>query len=182
LKFDNPINFLTQENSKKFLNMSKPESLYDLYYKGTEFKDIQEELESSHVILKEMEEKLVEAKTKKMELESDLKALQGNLDFLNFNADEELLKLDNEEQSESIKQKRGMLQELSDSIEKMDKSIFDIEQQKKSIKEASEQDYKETSTNEISDLINELTLKAHGIESEYQDYMNEKKICQNTIK
>src|SRR5690606_22357684 len=47
LRFDNPLNFMTQELSKKFLTVSTPSKLYDFYYKGTEFKQIHEELEES---------------------------------------------------------------------------------------------------------------------------------------
>lgn len=41
LYFDNPLNFLTQDMSKKFLNMSKPQMLYTFFHKGTEIENME---------------------------------------------------------------------------------------------------------------------------------------------
>ncbi|EJW01676.1 hypothetical protein EDEG_00393 [Edhazardia aedis USNM 41457] len=40
LQLENPINFLTQDFSKKFLNISNPSHLYHFFMKGTELEDI----------------------------------------------------------------------------------------------------------------------------------------------
>ncbi|KAM0687675.1 Structural maintenance of chromosomes protein 6 [Conglomerata obtusa] len=39
ITFSNPLNFLTQEHAKKFLNISKPRVLYEFFMKGTELED-----------------------------------------------------------------------------------------------------------------------------------------------
>lgn len=42
LYFDNPLNFLTQDMSKRFLNLSKPQTLYSFFLKGTEIENMEE--------------------------------------------------------------------------------------------------------------------------------------------
>ncbi|KAM0678339.1 Structural maintenance of chromosomes protein 6 [Binucleata daphniae] len=39
ISFNNPINFLTQEHAKKFLNVTKPDILYEFFMKGTELEE-----------------------------------------------------------------------------------------------------------------------------------------------
>lgn len=58
LHIDNPLNYQTQENSKKFLKNIKPESLYELFMKGTELDDIANLHEEARTKSNEMKQKL----------------------------------------------------------------------------------------------------------------------------
>lgn len=40
LQLNNPLNYLTQENAKKFLNVTNPKTLYQFFLKGTEIEDM----------------------------------------------------------------------------------------------------------------------------------------------
>ena len=60
------MNFPTQEQPNKLLNISKPGLRYDFYYRGTEFKDIHDEIEetlSRHVKWKKEFKQIYKKKT-----------------------------------------------------------------------------------------------------------------------
>jgi len=40
LRFENPLSFLTQDHAKRFLNVMQPESLYELFMRGTEIDEV----------------------------------------------------------------------------------------------------------------------------------------------
>ncbi len=65
LNFKNPLNFLTQENSKKILNIKTPTELYDFFYRGAEFKTVEEEIEKGEIKVQEMTDKILESKEQK---------------------------------------------------------------------------------------------------------------------
>lgn len=69
LHVDNPLNFQTQESSKKFLKNSKPEILYELFMKGTELNDVID-------LHKEAQEKTSEMKTKVDAINQELSEIE----------------------------------------------------------------------------------------------------------
>lgn len=97
LRFDNPLNFMTQELSKKFLSSATPAHLYDFYYRGSEFKNIHEELDESFQRLEDMKRRLENTISQYKCLSSTLKIHKKNLEFLNVDFDILLYKLDFEE-------------------------------------------------------------------------------------
>lgn len=58
LRLDNPLNFLTQEQAKRFLNVSQPETLYELFMRGTEIADVCQLNEESMRSAEAMTEKI----------------------------------------------------------------------------------------------------------------------------
>ncbi|KAK0039181.1 Rad18-like recombination and DNA repair protein [Biomphalaria pfeifferi] len=69
LRLDNPLNFLTQEQAKRFLNVSRPEMLYELFMRGTEIADVCQ--------LNEESMKSAEAMTERIDgIEKELRALE----------------------------------------------------------------------------------------------------------
>ena len=58
----NPLNFLSQDNSKKFLNIVKTNILYELFEKGTELESIHEMHEDALNTILEMEENIERTK------------------------------------------------------------------------------------------------------------------------
>ncbi|KAF9764371.1 Structural maintenance of chromosomes protein 6 [Nosema granulosis] len=93
LKFDNPMNFLTQEMAKRFLSSSDPKVLYQLFLKGTEIADIRminEEYKKNVSTMKqriEAIEKEIENlntkilnETKRVEILSNVKSLKERIE------------------------------------------------------------------------------------------------------
>ncbi|WUR03146.1 structural maintenance of chromosomes protein [Vairimorpha necatrix] len=73
IRLENPLNYLTQEQSKKFLSSADPELLYKLFLKGTEIADIKlinEKYESNIMTLKETIENI----------EGNVKSIEENLE------------------------------------------------------------------------------------------------------
>lgn len=177
LKFDNPLNFLTQEKSKRLLNMSKPELLYDFYYQGTEFKDIQDELEASFDILREMGAEMEEATARQNTLESKLRIQRENLEFLEFDVDGALEKLSNEEAWRKVAGKRQKLYELTEEISSKEKEIAGLQEEREAALKACGSIYQEESVKGISDRIEELTLQYHSVDNEHQEFLKDQENC-----
>lgn len=72
LYFDNPLNFLTQDMSKKFLNMSKPQMLYSFFHKGTE-------IENMEILHDEACEQVERMRTKMESIEEEVAVLDREL-------------------------------------------------------------------------------------------------------
>jgi len=181
LKFDNPFNFLTQENSKKFLNVCKPEQLYDLYYRGTELKTVNEELESSGTILNEMKEKLNETMIRKKELQSRLIIQKSKLEYLNFDAEAELKSLELEEKWNEAVETRRRAEEITDIIQKLDGEIEELKRDKEGLAETKNFEFQEKSTGEIDKQIDDDRLQLHRISAEHKDYLSQKESYESSL-
>jgi structural maintenance of chromosomes protein 6 len=88
IKLENPLNYLTQEQSKRFLSSSDPSHLYKLFMKGTEIADIKlinDKYESNIAKLKEKIaniEKSVEEINQDLDQESKRMEILANIDNL----------------------------------------------------------------------------------------------------
>ncbi|KAL0263952.1 UNVERIFIED_CONTAM: hypothetical protein PYX00_010898 [Menopon gallinae] len=88
LYFDNPLNFLTQDMSKKFLNMSKPQMLYSFFHKGTEIENMEmlhseacEQVERMRIRMEGIEEEVGALERELAEKSERLKYLGEVADF-----------------------------------------------------------------------------------------------------
>ncbi|KAM0675892.1 Structural maintenance of chromosomes protein 6 [Gurleya vavrai] len=72
ISFRNPLNFLTQEHAKKFLNISKPSVLYEFFMKGTE-------LEINKTLHKEAEEEVLEMNERIEEIKKRNEVVENEL-------------------------------------------------------------------------------------------------------
>ncbi|KAM0679881.1 Structural maintenance of chromosomes protein 6 [Glugoides intestinalis] len=174
LKLENPLNFLTQERSKRFLSSSSPEDLYDFYYVGTEFKSIEAHLTESMEILEEMNRKLKEAMEKKGSIEAELLIQNKKLQFLQFDAESELKKLEIEAQWNNVNRSRKKSEELKKEVEELNMQIFDKEEERKKASHVSNTAFVEESTKEVEEKITKLKLMLHDISNELEEYKQER--------
>lgn len=181
LKFDNPLNFLTQDKGKRFLNLAKPELLYEFYYEGTEFKDIQEELEASLGILQEMATKVQELSVRQDSLEAKLHTQMKNLEFLDFDVDGAFAELDSEDKWRKVVEMRRRLSGLTEEIELKSQEVASLRKERKSVLELSSIELCEESTKDICDRIDSLTLQYHRVSNEYQEFIKDREDCMAEI-
>lgn len=175
LKFDNPLNFLTQEQSKKFLNVNSPSDLYELYYRGTEFKDIQESIEEINKMLEQMKGNLEETKVLREEASAELEIQLDKLNFLNVNHEKILEDLEREEAWRKINDKQEEFQEMKIEIEKIQNSIDSKEKEKNKLMKAREEKFIETSAENLEKEV-EILIK------DYQNIENDLNECNADIK
>lgn len=174
LKFDNPLNFLTQEKSKRFLNVAKPEDLYEFYYLGTEFKNIEEELQESMNILEEMKKKIDETAEKQENIETRLLIQRKNLSFLDFDADAALKRLEIEEKWANIKDSRAEVEQLTKVIEDIDRQIFEKEEERKRLCGILQETVQEESVKELDEELSKLKMQTHDVSTELAEYITER--------
>lgn len=175
LRFDNPLNFLTQEQSKKFLNISKPEALYEFYYQGTEFKNIHEELEECNYMIEDASEKLACTQQHLEAAESELVVQENKLHFLSQDHEQLLEDLEREEAWMHINEKLEGIKVLDNEIDELGKQIAAVEAEKNKLLNAPEITYNEISTVQISKELEELSLQYRGINNDFQEFVNEAK-------
>ncbi|KAI5168609.1 structural maintenance of chromosomes protein 6 [Pancytospora epiphaga] len=175
LKFENPLNFLTQEKSKKFLMTAGPEELYDYYYRGSEFKTINEELDESLAIVNEMENKLKGTAEEYERVNVELLEQQENLRFLSTDYESVLKRLEIEEKTIDL---RGTIKRI-DKCEQENEKKMERENELKMIKAMEEAELKKMqfvakSTGAVDAKIEKIRLKMRSMENDYAEYKKEK--------
>ncbi|TBT98944.1 chromosome segregation ATPase [Hamiltosporidium tvaerminnensis] len=152
LRLDNPLNFLTQEQSKKFLNISKPELLYSLFTKGTELEDMTD----LHV---ETENNILQMKQK-----IDMSTLQ-----LKKLLDEQKIKTNCLEAIYKTKEYENKLKNLESEKEwsRFEKKNIQIIEKERNIKEITENICE--FENEKNNFIKELDFLIEDIENTKQE-------------
>lgn len=129
MRFENPLNFLTQEQAKKFLNLTQPEVLYELFMKGTEIEEIRRLNEESVRNVNEMMKRIeginqeLDAINERMKKEKDslnvvnsIKMMEEELRSMEKEVLWSKLKEDGmrvEESFERLKAKQGELDEYN---------------------------------------------------------------------
>ncbi|ELA42671.1 uncharacterized protein VICG_00423 [Vittaforma corneae ATCC 50505] len=174
LKFDNPLNFLTQEKSKRFLNVARPEDLYEFYYLGTEFKNIEEELQESMNILEEMKKKVEETAEKQDNIETKLLVQKKNLSFLDFDSDAALRQLEIEEKWLNVKDLRSKVEKLDKTIEDNDRQIHENEEERRLLCSILQEAVQEESIKELDEELSKLKVQAHDVSTELAEYVIER--------
>ena len=182
LNFTNPINFLTQDNSKKILNVSNSNDLYNFYYEGSEFKNIEEEIQEGEKLVGDMNQKLKHAYEKKSEIEKIIVEKQVILNFVSTNFQELLQQIDREEKwidvFELDSQKKHKKEEANVLIEKIteNKLILNELQSKTSI-------FVPKDVTELNKKIDEIDKALQETEHEYErmenEYQQKKDIIEN---
>lgn len=196
LHVDNPLNFQTQENSKKFLKNTKPENLYELFMKGTELNDVID-------LHEEARQKTTEMKTKLDFLNSDLSEIEDrrkktkrdlNIVLEGVKLDEQIVELKKEiewsklytildERKIKLEESYDDEEEISrlrDQINLNQNNVLDL-QQKEALKESEIQDIKlgfENKKRLLVDSIQTYELEEREIKSdlsEIEKILDEKK-------
>ncbi|KAL6121414.1 hypothetical protein NUSPORA_01673 [Nucleospora cyclopteri] len=124
LNFNNPLNFLTQDNSKKILNVKSPSDLYDFYYVGTEFKDIQEEIEEAERRNDEMAEKVLQSTETLKDIAKSLERAKKSLKFLNIDRKKILEDLLLEEKWSELKIKKREMEKIVKEVAEQEEEIY----------------------------------------------------------
>lgn len=169
LRFENPLNFLTQEQSKRFLGASRPEQLYDLYYKGSEFKIITDELGESLSRLSEMRERLAETINACDSTSLDLSAAESKLVFLETDHAAVLRSLEAESVAASLGKHISDLSEIDMLLSKMEEDAKNAE----SAAAFTVGDFASRSTLEIEGSISALKLKLRGLQNDRNEFVRE---------
>ena len=131
LSFDNPLNFMTQEMSKRFLSSVTPTQLYDLYYRGTEFKTIYEEMNEGITRLNEMKNKLTVISDQQTRLTNTIDLEEQNLEILSTDFESELGRLEMEEEMCKIAKEIKASEKIRDEIERLEKMIEIIKEEQR---------------------------------------------------
>lgn len=171
LKFENPLNFLTQEKSKKFLNISSAEDLYDFYYLGTEFKDIEDELNESMNILKEINSKIEEVIKDQERLETNIDVQAKNLEFLEFDPETALEKLQIEEKWINIVNNRNKMKEMQTKIDEYNDIIHTREKERSEVINANNITFVEESVVSVEEELSKLKIQHHDVKNELNEYI-----------
>jgi len=172
LKFDNPLNFLTQEKSKRFLNVTRPEDLYEFYYVGTEFKAIEEELKEGEVILQSMRDMVAETSQSLEATESKLSAERKNLNFLAFDAAKAMRELETEEKWTDVRNLENEIEDITVKIEEYDKSLMSKKEERDKLGSIMTEKMEDECVKDLEDEISKLKVQHHDVAEELADYIS----------
>lgn len=188
LRFDNPLNFLTQEFSKKFLNVSQPHALYEFFMKGTEIEDMKLLHEETKTKAIEMQEKIDTIQKDIMNIQKELKIRKGKIEALQnvetweneiarMELEKEWAKIDFEGEKVLIAEVKDLKIKLAEAELKITGIKKDLEMtvaKNKAEQEKNTQLYKEISekNNITQKEINELEQDKHEMRNELKS-MNE---------
>ncbi|KRH94373.1 DNA repair protein RAD18 (SMC family protein) [Pseudoloma neurophilia] len=185
LHIDNPLNFQTQENSKKFLKNTDPSTLYELFMKGTELDDITSLHEESRQKNNEMKEKLDNLNIDLSQIEKRRNETARNLNIVLEGAklDDEIIKLKRElEWSKLFK----INEERKNKIEEINKWTIEMEKEREKIKNNSTQmlqfqqeEYEKE--NEIANLKNTFEIRKRKLNDEIRTFNNDFQEMQNDL-
>lgn len=181
LKFDNPLNFLTQEASKKFLNVNSAKDLYDFYYVGTEFKNIDQDLEQSNCVLDELNEKMKEATEQLNLIDITLSGYLSELKYLEYDPDANLKKLENEEKWLSIEKDQNKIQTFQEEIRTIQNEIASIEAQRAIQTTILDKVFVEKNVEDQEEEKSRLEIQHHALLKEIEEYEREKVSIEQTI-
>lgn len=174
LYIDNPLNFLTQENSKKFLKITNAETMYSLFMQGTNLDDTTELHEESNKKTVEMKTRLDLLNEELAEVDSKIKKKKYDLNVvIDANKmDEEIAKLTAEiewskleESMNEIRIKKQEIDALASEIDNLDQEISKNNQKITDMKEDEEK--KET---EMKRIKKALCEKKKKLELEIRSY------------
>ncbi|KAG0439580.1 Structural maintenance of chromosomes protein 6 [Dictyocoela muelleri] len=167
IQFDNPLNFLTQEQSKKFLNVMNSENLYSFFVKGTELENISVQYEIAFRELDKMDEKLETVENEIIEIDKMLKERNQKLEC-HENIENNKVKVKHLEFEKQFSDLKIKLEEVED----LQKKVVGLETE---IAEQSREG--EEIQTKISKL--ELQVKKNKIEQERLKLANDEKIERN---
>ncbi|KAI4293416.1 structural maintenance of chromosomes protein 6, partial [Pancytospora philotis] len=183
LRFENPLNFLTQEQSKRFLNLSNPAELYDFYYCGSEFKTINAEIEEGLARLEEMEGMIEQTNEAYERVGKELELKRGQLEFLCTDFEARLAELAVEEEAVRL---AGLLEEHKQAwggIRAAEDEIGAAEEQRRAAEDAIENvAFVEKSTAAVDAEIEGLELRKHGLANDCADYVKELEETESAIR
>ncbi|UYI27196.1 structural maintenance of chromosomes protein [Encephalitozoon cuniculi] len=142
LRFENPLNFLTQEQAKRFLSTMDPEMLYELFMQGTEIAEICRLNSESMSNVEAMRRRISLVAEELDGIEKRIKDEEGVLDAINNAKDMEktILCLEDEMVWARVNEKRMQMEKcferFRDKQEEMDKYNERLEELSQAIGEA----------------------------------------------
>ncbi|EPR79905.1 DNA repair protein rad18 [Spraguea lophii 42_110] len=153
LKITNPLNFLTQENSKKFLNVTKKEGLYDFFLKGTEIEDIKHLHDEARIESNTMKERIQIFEKDIKEINSCIKREQNKIKIL-----EEIRSIENKIEQLEIEKEFSKI-DVTKTTDSLNKEIRTLED---------EMDHLSEQNNLYSQRITEYNLKVQKMREEIE--------------
>lgn len=144
LRLENPLNFLSQEQSKRFLNMMNPEMLYELFMQGTEMAEICRLNDESMGNVKMMRERISLVGKELEEIEKQIKDEESRLEVINNvkAMENAIVDLEDEMAWAKVNERRMEMEKLfkrfQSKQEEMDKDHERLEELSQMIKEARE--------------------------------------------
>ena len=197
LHLDNPLNFLTQDMSKKFLNLSKPQALYSFFLKGTE-------IESMEVLHAEAYDQVERMRTKIDKIEDDLDVLEKDFSEKNkrlgyltelTNFKEDLKDLEEERKWSELMEMKDDIEETGDDIRDMEKTkkakkkelygleegIAALEEEISMLKEehVAEKNRNESTRRALETSISQLELKEREINNDMKSV--DEQLCEKSV-
>lgn len=174
LKFENPLNFLTQDKSKRLLNTASAEDLYEFYHVGTELKGTVDKLTEGLGILVDMQSVVKEVTLALETIEAKKMAEEKNLEFLSFDADSALSRLETEEKWSEVFRMRKGIGDIEMQIEAHKKEIALKNEESSMLVDVLNKNVQEESTKELEDGISQLKIQLHDVDGELTDYISDK--------
>lgn len=187
IKLENPLNFLTQEQSKKFLNTADSSNLYKLFLKGTEIADIRLINEKYEKNIQELKNKIDNIEFVVKEINQQLEKEYKRMEILeNVNNLTDTIKKDENElrwaDVYAIKNQMNILEkEFSDIQSNIDmeqnvhtqfmEEVEDLKSQKDSIFELTQTMKSENKAKQqaIEEAILSTNKKIRNMENEFKD-------------
>lgn len=185
LHIDNPLNFLTQENSKKFLKITKAENLYSLFLQGTELDDVAELHEEANRKTTEMKTKLDLLNEELVEVDARRRKKRNDLDIVldGSKVEERILELKNEiewsklkEALDEIRTKKEDMDALSREVKGLDDQI---NQNSLSIDEMKKEEIEKE--REVKRIRTEISERRKMLEEAMRNYELEEREMKNDL-
>jgi structural maintenance of chromosomes protein 6 len=188
LGFSNPLNFLTQEHSKKFLNVSQSETLYKLFLKATDIAETCRLNEESMNDVEVMKSKIENCARELDGLNESIREVSASLDVLHNRKalEQQLQHLHREAEWSKLEQSRKKAGEILDEMVAMQKELETGDRQRDGLRarvdeltrllrdvqseDAERKRARSQRLGEISQLKTDLSLRNREIENDVEEY------------
>lgn len=172
LRFENPLNFLTQERSKRFLRASDSETLYEFYYCGTKFKEVDNELDDCVNRVDEMNGRLTQTEERYRNYCEEREIKKKIVEMLSMDFEKQLGKLEKEEK---LKSTCEAAMQIDSSITKLMEYDNELKKLNKIMKNNVEEEdiCDNENKEEVTTELERLSIERRGVENDYNDYCKE---------
>lgn len=178
LQFDNPLNFLTQEQSRRLLGAATPEQLYDFYYRGSGFQSINEEIQEGMERLEAMNALLAETEAAYARTVEALERSKRSLEFVSEDYEGKLRELSAEEEATRLAEQLSRAAEWRRDIEALERRMEELNREKAELQgsdgeEAIAVEYAAEVRKKVAELEQEiasLEIRCHGLENEHKEF------------
>ncbi|ADM11797.1 Rad18-like recombination and DNA repair protein [Encephalitozoon intestinalis ATCC 50506] len=187
LRFENPLNFLSQEQAKKFLNMTNAETLYELFMEGTEIAEICKLNDESMSSVDAMRKRINLVDEELKGIDKQIKDEEGRLEGIKsvkamekaiLELEEEILwakvnerKAQMEKCFEKFQSKQEEMDRDSERMEELTRVVKDAQEKLVSIEisEGEKKKSKDKRREEIDETIGKLRMKHREIGNDCEE-------------